>query len=358
MKVITGWSTKTLLIILMACSVMACRRQDLEYEFIENAQIPIYIDWSKADIHPQNVSVLVYDKNSEELVLEHRFAHNGNAIQSYINLPVGEYVVVVFNEIRDQIDFVRISGHEKLSTLKAYPTENTRALARLEESRYINEPGILAAAVVRNLEITEAMVAAKQLYSKTKQESTQSEPETTDVLMHVVPERKVGRCVLRVAVKGLNNSRMPVLADLKHLTGGYWFDTDRNEVEMRTSQFSINGQTYHEGSKRDGVIFAEVSTFGVTGERFSMVDQQADAPLTLLLRFMLVDTEKTIKQFLLDVSKQTVLSQETNGGAKMVIDVDLPEALPDVVPDGSKGASGFNTTLIDWGVVNVPLISE
>lgn len=358
MKGLIYWSTKMTLLLLIACCVWACRRQDLEYEFVEEAQIPVYVDWRKADIHPQNVSVLVYNRDSEELVLEHRFAHNGNAIQSYINLPVGHYVAVVFNEIRDQIDYVRISGHEKLSTLKAYPTENRGVLARVDDKQYVNAPGILAAAVVRDLEITEEMIAAKQVFAKTKKMVTESEPITTDALMHVVPERKVGRCVIRIAVKGLHNSRLPVLADLKHLTGGYWFNTDRNELRLCTQQLSINESTFDEGSKKNGVISAEVATFGVLGERFSMADQPEDAPLTLLLRFMLVDAEKTIKQYVLDVSNQTTLSQEENGGVLMTIEGALPETLPEVIPDGSKGASGFNTSLIDWGVVDVPLIAE
>jgi len=38
------------------------------------------------------------------------------------------------------------------------------------------------------------------------------------------------------------------------------------------------------------------------------------------------------------------------------VEVDLPERLPDVEPEG--GGSGFDSELIDWDVIDVPLTSK
>ena len=189
MKMILNFAQSIAVLLIVFVLATSCRRQDLEYEFAEAARIPIFIDWSKADIQPQNVTVLVYDQASGKLFKEHKFAHNNNKIQSYIDLPVGKYTVVVFNELRDQIDYVRISGYEELSTLRAYVVQNNDPLVRADDVFYVNEPGILAAKLIANFEVTESMIANNFYFSKTRGRSvTLKSDDPLNMLMGIVPE--------------------------------------------------------------------------------------------------------------------------------------------------------------------------
>lgn len=335
----------TWLILVAATFVISsCERRPLEDAYPEAALIPVGALWSKANIAPQNVTVLVYNQDDGELVLEHRYQNNSLRIQSYLELAAGKYTVVLFNEIRDQIDGVGIRGHENFSTLEAYGKPNNYAKARAADDNYIAEPGVLASVLVSDFEVTGEMVR-----------DDKAVPET---LVGLVPERKIGTVHITMHVKGLNNARMPALVDMRNMAGSYLVGSDNNSMDFSTHQFNMNNRTYDAGSTRNGTISATIYTFGVVGNRLSIDDQPAGSPILLDVLFMLVDADKTIVNRVVDVTRLIRFSSETTGSINIEIDIELPDALPDVVPEGSGGGSGFEPQLTDWSVINVPLTAN
>ncbi|MGL4852518.1 MAG: hypothetical protein ACRC3Z_07745, partial [Phocaeicola sp.] len=72
------------------------------------------------------------------------------------------------------------------------------------------------------------------------------------------------------------------------------------------------------------------------------------------LLFMLVDEEKTVVNYTVDVTPLLKFTQNSNGSVQIAITVELPEALPDVVPEGTDN-SGFGSDLEDWDAIDIPL---
>ena len=330
----------------------ACERRMLEDEFSNTALIPVGAIWDDAGITPQNVTVLFYNQNDGKLFLEHRFEHNSKRIQSYVSLPVGIYTVVLFNELRDQIDYVGIRGHENFATLEAYSKPNIQVRTRATNDNYVHEPEIFASAKVIDFEVTTAMVLYTQDQNIISNATTLSSMEA---LVDLVPESKVSKLTIIAKVKGLHNARMPALVDLRNMSGAYFVAADKNSMEPVTYQFTMNNRTYDAGSMKNGTISTTISTFGVLGSRSGIADQRLKAPVLLDFLFMLTDAEGTIINMYIDVTDKIRFATEKNGDITLYIDIELPDALPDVIPEGSEAGSGFETNLTDWDNVEIPL---
>ena len=334
--------------------VAACERRPLEDEYSNTALIPVGAIWDVADITPQNVTVLFYNQDDGKLFLEHCYENNINRIQSYVSLPVGNYTVVLFNEIRDQIDYVGIRGHENFSTLEAYSKPDTRVRSRANGDNYVYEPGVFASSVVNNFEVAADMVHYTRDRNTTQDATLLSSVEK---LVDLVPERKVCEINILIRIKGLNNARMPALVDLRNMAGAFFVSTDKNSMESVTYQFTMNNRTYDAGSEKNGTISVKVFTFGVLGNRFGITDQRLEAPVFLDFLLMLVDAEGTIINMVIDITDKIRFSLGKNGSITLYIDLELPEPLPNVVPDVNNG-SGFEAKLTDWDTVEVPLVAR
>ena len=90
------------------------------------------------------------------------------------------------------------------------------------------------------------------------------------------------------------------------------------------------------------------------GEKPNETNVQRDSPVQIDFLFMLVDAEKTLIRQQVNVTSLVTFQPETNGATTLNLYVELPDSLPDVVPEGS-GNSGFETEVIDWDIIEVPL---
>lgn len=335
--------------IIIAFSVLlmlfSCERRPLEEMCEDKALIPIGTVWSRADIDPQNVTALFYNQDDGKLVLEHRFENTPSRIQTYASVPTGTYTVVIFNELRGQIKGVGIRGYEDFSTLQAYAIPDPTAKSRNAGNSYVNEPDILASVTVSDFEVTNEMI------SEAKNPSMQ---ESMEILVGLEPLRKVHQFNIVVRVKGLNNARMPALIDLLGIAESFNINEDKNSRVTAAQQFTMNNRKYDSDSRKDGTISGTVYTWGFLGEKPDETNVQRDSRVQLDFLFMLVDAEKTLVRQLVDVTSLINFQAETNGAATLNLEVELPDPLPEVVPEGG-GNSGFESEVIDWDIIEVPL---
>lgn len=337
----------------MLLMLFSCERRPLEVMCEDKALIPIGTVWSRADIDPQNVTALFYNQDDGKLVLEHRFENTPNRIQTYVSVSVGTYTVVIFNELRGQIKGVDIRGHENLSTLQAYAIPDPTAKSRSDGNSYVNEPDILASVTVSNFEVTNGMVSYSRYYpdGEVKNPSMQ---ESIETLVGLEPLRKVHQFNIVVRIKGLNNARMPALIDLLGIAESFNINEDKNSRVMAAQQFTMNNRKYDSDSRKDGTISGTVYTWGFLGEKPDETNVQRDSRVQLDFLFMLVDTEKTLVRQQINVTSLVFFQPETNGAATLNLYMELPDPLPDVVPEGG-GSSGFESEIIDWDIIEVPL---
>ncbi len=347
------------LLLISLLVLLSCQRKGLMDECIctDHVPFPISVDWTKSGVVPQNVTVLVYNDSDGKLAYEHCYEHNDKEIQSYINLPIGEYTIVVFNELRNQIDYVECIGHENFSTL-SFEVRDSKALrSRTSTRSYVNQPGDLAIEVVKGVCVTKEMI----LENATKESSiseyvskasgTKGDYLTRAVilkLLELTPSKKTSNFKILVHVKGLQNARMPALVDLTNMSDGYSVATDKNSKEPIVHQFTMNNRTYDAGSITEGTISTEITTFGTLGNRLNVSEHNSETAIVLDFLFMLVDKERTEVQRCVDITKLIKIATSNDGAlTELSVIVDIAEALPDVKPEGSTD-SGFSTEVEDW----------
>lgn len=348
-----------LLTVIITLLLSGCERRPLEDENYSSAKIPVRIDWSKAGINPQNVTMLFYDENmNNKLAHEHQFENNAKPIQSYAYVAPGTYTVVVFNELRDQIKNVGVRGHDKLSTLEFYIKENPAPLRKRENNYYILEPEDVAVFVLRGFKVTPEMVYYSHYQSSTRVD--QEMKTKLESLMGLQPVNKISEVNITLNVEGLNNARMPALVDLKNISEGYLVNADKNTSKAAVYQFSMNNRKYNEGSSTNGTISTgttPIRTFGLKNNRETTADQPNDKPVLLDILFMLVDADKTIINRILDVTNHIEISGNVSGTLTLNIFNLTLDPLP-VVHSGNENDSGFGSDLEDWNVVEVPITNE
>lgn len=334
----------------------ACHRQELEQIDLSKARIPVSIDWSVADINPQNVTMFFYHTADGTLAFEHYFENNSNSVQSYVSVPVGSYTVVVFNELPGQIENIKIKGRQKLSTLEAYGVQETSVTMPLPGDIYWREPGMMASIIVRDFVVTPDMLYfANSNEGQTRCDGGQE--VINKKLMGLVPLMRICEFKIQVRIENLNMSRMPVLVNLRNMAGSYLFDSDRDGPGPVTYQFTMADRVYDDGSKTSGMVSGSTLVFGLPDSRKSISPITKERPLYADMKFMLVDAEKTIDTRNVDITSLLAILPYDNG--KIVLEAKLygVEDLTNVTPEGSED-SGFNSSVADWEVIDVPLEAQ
>lgn len=367
------------LLLSVIVTLVACERKPIMDECIcdSSLKLPIDIDWTRSDIDLQNVSVLFYDKTSGKLVLEHTYEHNSKDIQSYANLPVGEYNAVVFNELRGQIDYVSCVGYKNFETLKFESNDDDPIRVRTESPvstttrSYIKQSGDLAVMTIRDIKVTEqTIVEAAQVDSDPDSEQVSKEThQTLNQLVGVEPVKRNNTIDITIHIEGLDNARMPALADLTNIADGYYPGSDTNSTTPSTIQFTMDNKKFDEGSTTDGTISIQLSAFGAMGSRISTDHYSADTKRIILdVLFKLIDKAQTEVQREMDVTDSIVFTEQEDGSELLTIYASIgydpidpevdPEVkpLPEVEPEEHGENSGFGSSVEDWGDrVIVPL---
>lgn len=325
--------------------IVACDRRPLEEELPIVAKIPVKIYWDLAEIAPKNATILFYSADGS-LYKEWQTASQPTYAEGEVELAPGSYTAVVFNELMNQIDYVRMSGSERLETFEAYITANLSPAYKFsfrdENGVQVNQPGILAACIA-TINVTPDMVTRSQ---------AEVRASAFDALIDLHPDRKTAQANMLVHVRGLNNARMPAVAELRHMASSYFFATDRNSLVPVTAQFRMNNRTYDPGSKTDGTISAIITTFGVLGE-WHHIGDTPDAAFYLDIAFMLTDAQQTIVEASTNITDLMEIIVDEKIMVTINIELNAPP-LPEIKPVGGSD-SGFSTELVDWDKIIVPL---
>lgn len=330
----------------VAVVLLSCERKALFDDCVcsSTLTLPINIDWATSGILPQNVTILFYDSEDGALAYEHIFEHNGENIQSYVQLSEGSYTAVVFNELLGQIDNVLCVDHHFFSTLKFEGHDDNPLRSRSESRKYIKQSGDLAVAVVENIVITQDMIL---------EANTSKSP--VDMLMGVVPKKRNTVINIIAHIDNIYYARMPALVDLVNLSDGYFVEEDKNSGEPSTIQFTMNNRAYDQGSIYNGKISTSITTFGTLHDRGSTQGYSEKEPIILDILFKQIDESQSEVSLEMDVTSQVIHTKLSDGSMLITIDVRFDEELPAVKPEDSSGDSGFGAQTEDWEDVDVPL---
>lgn len=321
-----------------------CENRPLEDPQEQLGQIPIRIYWDKAEVSPKNATVLFYNETGNLYKEWQSASQTGSAVGTVI-LPPGRYTAVAFNELRNQINNVHMQDWGKFETFEAFALPNLQPVydfsSNVEGNMLVRQPGILSACTTSfTVEDTSCGCGTYNLTDSSYK-----------ALSDLHPTRKTARVNIIIHVDKLNNARMPALAELRNFASGYIFSTDRNTLTPVTTQFTANNRSYNPGSTTDGTVSTSVNIFGFPGDRFHL-ENTPGAKLYLDMAFMLADAEQTIVEYSKDVTDLVKVVTDENGGVTINIEIEIGR-LPDITP--VAGGSGFDTELVDWDKVIIPL---
>ena len=251
LKTATLWSI--LLVGVTAQLFTACDRRPLEDEFAEMALIPVRIDWSKSGI-------AVTSPGGNDLV--HRvslrfFPVDGspvfdryletNVIEGTIEVPIGKYNVVVFNESvhdvywGDAIYFTDINDYNNFAAnIVPDNAANYPLYTPVYSERFIVEPYKLASWNLDNFEVTKEMVT----YSRTAtNRNSLSRAEGCDKLTCIVMRPLTYNVTVVAKVENLSSAQQ-IQAAMRGFSSKVYMASARTEQNPVTHIFNLNGRVW------------------------------------------------------------------------------------------------------------------
>ena len=231
----------------------SCDRRPLEDEFAETALIPVKIDWSKSGI-----AVTQPDGNG----LVHRvslrfFPTNGahpfdryletNVIEGEIEIPIGKYNVVVFNESvhdvywEDAIYFSDVNNYNSFAAnIVADSPANYPLYTPLYGELFAVEPYRLASWNLDNFEVTREMVT----YSRSRNRSSITLRDTHyDELTNIVMRPLTYNVTVVAKVENLCSAQQ-IQTAMRGFSSKVYMASARTEQIPVTHIFNLNGRVW------------------------------------------------------------------------------------------------------------------
>ncbi|MFI3321329.1 MAG: DUF5119 domain-containing protein [Rikenellaceae bacterium] len=354
----------------------SCHRQDLEDIYYTRAMLPVLIDWeTKAymdiandpdgDLYSASVWLFPTENSTYQGdPLEYKLSY---ALHDYIEVPVGEYDVLVFNKtVGDYSSNVGFRGTDSFKTFEYYVANDSRQSLFSkaeddEESRGL-DPDLLAAWSFDNdkkLVITADLVGeyekVEEFRSRTKYKSTSSESTKVTAddfdglkeellqLIDVVPERLTHSVTVTESIENIH-SIAAAQGTLKGVSNSLFLAEKRYNEESTSHIFDFTTKTVTDESGRNGDLSA---TFNIIAK---YPDQNAAYSIETL--FTLVDEyEDSLiyptppdSPFSFDVSEQVNSAEIDEYNHFDIIITDKIE-LPDI---SVGGGGGFDVSVDDW----------
>jgi hypothetical protein len=255
--------TALLLVVVTIIDIMAgCTRRPLYGNLTpETALIPVHIDWSVSGIplkQMHRVSVLLFpEKDGTPL----EFRMETNLTDDVIQVPVGVYSVIVFNETTDPTDWSDITfknkdSYDKFAAVALDVTESRGFYSRAEELPLIENPNPLAAWSLARFEVTEEIL----LRSRTASRAELAE-EISD-LTHIVPTPRIETMAVTARVENLS-SAMQVTGILNGMSSGVYMASGEKMTTTGAHAFILSQREYDdEPNDDDGTTTNTFNIFG------------------------------------------------------------------------------------------------
>lgn len=316
-----------------------CERRPLEERETDMAEVLVELDWSRSTITPAEATVIFYDENGNSPRTLYVIGTRGT-----INLPVGSYSVVAFNDKMGDFSQFAFRGVSYYKTLEVYATEMSRpstyyggSFDQITEDAY----DVLASDSRDRFEVTQEML------DETRGNRTMSSKASSRDKVHLVmsPIDVVVGTKLTVHLKNMHLIRTgSQRAKLAGFAESVTLWNRKTSTAFMTHTIPLSYAEYSEGSKTDGFMSEQFSTFGIC------TPVTRTQPITLLFEAILRDKEQTKFSYQKDITNFV----EINVGSSLKINIEIgkdvdnnnpPITIPPVDPIDN---SAFNPGVDSW----------
>lgn len=368
-------ASRILILLVTVMTAVACEWRELDYEYIDTAKLTIIYDWSESGLVTKNDRTAVYtgDKINGRTAAFFPIA-GGTPVIKYshsdtvtVNLLVGEYRAVFFNETFEDFDNIRFEGINSFEDLEALAKEDIVATTRAG-STIARQPDILAVDMMIPFEVTEDMVRYTRALEtkKTKGQLDSKASKAMEEAMTVIakPKSVVYKVVLDIVVDG-KKSIASSGAYVSGFAGGFDFSEGHaNDISV-THKVNFTDVAECATGEGDAILSATFQCFGYRNGSSSPL-----SGYTLDFRASLINGEVFQTSRNLDDHIRTVvedghivihinIGDGSGGGGGGGDDPDDPESgnkpivIPDVQPVGGEGMWKVNVG--DWDEVVIPI---
>lgn len=307
----------------------SCHFDHLYYETNTRTYIKLNVDWSKTNSRLNGASVYVYHKDG---ALYKALPPFSNPYELLIELPKGQYDLMLHNNTSWELPNVEFKGHDSAQTFSvvAKPDEDIEKVDILP----VKQPDQIAVGYVRDLTITQEMI---DYYPDRPGDCSQNIQHSIDV----TPEPIISEITVIVHVFGLKYAANAPSAELRNLSNGYYLMGRTKSKTLIAHNFLMNLRQFYPQSKEDGQIMQVIHSFGFHDNK----EQQYG----LHLNFKLVNGET--HRMVFDVTDKI---QQIDS---LKYKIELSCKLPEVIDIGGND-SGFNPDVGDWEdlEVDIPIL--
>lgn len=301
------------------------------------------INWTEAQLKPNGVSIYAYNSDG---TLYRQFPPFSNPAGGYIELPVGTYNLIVFNNTPDELSGIGFRGMDHWNTLETYlkPRQSTIAskgkLYTSTDEILAQHPDTLAVARITDFVVTKQMV---QLYH----EKPRLDNNETTIVIKATPKRVISVVTIIARVKGLKYAAGPPWSKLSGLAESYSLGKGSYSEKPVSHEFLLNNRQFDPGSTVNGTISKSFTTFGLRGD----VTKASRSGYLFDIDFTLIDGQSYHPEgFPRDVSDDINISIDLQINLDLLFELELPTAI-----NGGEGEGVFAVDVDGWNDVKIKL---
>lgn len=339
------------LLLLSIISLWGCERRALEESTIvdNTAIIDVNIDWSlsKIDVSKMHrASVIFYPHDGSKF---YEFHLEGDLNSRKVELPVGHYSVLVFNETMDNNDWdaIEFSGVEGYQTIVTKGVVDSRRslYTRAETETIVRCPEALAVWNMDDLNVTSDMVTYTRSKARSKGDKSRLETDMSietilEEFTNIQPELLFKEMAIVAHVQNLH-SAYAITGAVQNAAGGVYLATGKVHADNVTHMFAMNNRVWDDpNDRKNGHVSATILVFGLHLEN--------DVKTGLQMEFLLNDgTQAPSEQFDITdmIDHETIeikieVGTGVNGG-------DHPIILPEVDAGGDVGVGDWDEEFVE-----------
>ncbi len=309
-------------VVLIALIIVACHRQRI-YSLTEqwdSAKVEVEVDWSLSQLEESNIGNVSLYAYTEGLAVPY-IRISGDPELAYIYLAEGEYTLLLFNDMVEDLLGIEAQGVDSLERFRFLAVERTS----LDDIYYEVATGELLLATIGAMatwHASQVVVTAEMIACNCCEDEAEHDSEH-NILLEASPTPITTPCQVNLAVDNLNNAVVIQGVLRGFAAGAYMTSGERiaSEDVVPLYFLSFDDRTY--SNSTDGVTSGELITFGKV-EAPSSEEQSYQIEIDVILG----SGERV--SFTRDVTEQVAAQDNTN----IVIDltsndnmITLPAAL-------------------------------